>query len=69
MAKAIVHEPWQEETDHVGRGNYAGYNPPMQVDTCWNHEGVHYPGEECPHETVTVEPGQDYPDGWTVQSK
>ncbi|APC46423.1 hypothetical protein HWB05_gp160 [Streptomyces phage BRock] len=63
------HEPWYEEIANTGRSKSVGYNPHMQVDTCWFHEGVHYPGEECPHETVTGEPGQEYPDGWTVQSK
>lgn len=57
---------WQEETGHTGRGPMHAPDIPMQVDTCLYYNGEHYPGEQCPHLQVLVEPGQDYPAGWTV---
>ncbi len=51
---------WQDETAHLGRGSWFQQEVPMHVDVCYFHEGVHYPGEHCPHED------EEYPPGWTV---
>lgn len=51
---------WQEETAHLGRGTWYQGEVPMHVDICYFLDGVHYPGELCPHDN------EEYPLGWTV---
>lgn len=54
-------ETWQEELAIQGGGG-TPYNSeiPMAVDICYFVDGVHYPGEWCPHDS------EEYPLGWTV---
>lgn len=51
---------WQEETAHIGGGNWDNPDLPMAVDICYFIDGRHYPGELCPHGN------EEYPPGWTV---
>lgn len=37
------------------------------IDSCYNYDGVHYPGEFCPHYEEEDEQGPILPPGWTVQ--
>lgn len=40
----------------------------MHVDICIFHEGLHYPGLNCPHERDEDELGPVQPPGWTAVS-
>ncbi|WP_281286641.1 hypothetical protein [Herbidospora galbida] len=41
----------------------------IAIDTCYNHEGVHYPGYYCPHGEKHDEMGPVMDEGWTVQQQ
>mgnify|MGYP007031208400 CR=1 FL=1 len=39
----------------------------MYVDCCVFRDGIHYPGQFCPHNRIEDETGIVYPTGWTCQ--
>lgn len=58
-----VEQAWAEETWHTGYGNWHEDAFPIYTDVCVYHEGVHYPGNSCPHYDDVID---EMDPGWTV---
>lgn len=59
-------QAWQEESWSFHGGTYHEDAFPIYTDYCVFHEGIHYPGLNCPHDEEVDELGRVHEPGWTV---